>query len=55
VVNVVNIFVCNYFKSFFLESGIVILNNNSNQEDSLEEMLSLVDDSQYISWVQNVE
>ena len=55
VVNVANIDVCNDSKPSYLGGDVIAPNNDRNQEDNLEGMSSLVNDSQQASLVQNVE
>jgi len=55
VVNVDNIVIGNYSKSSSLGGDIVAPNNVCDQEDSLETMSSLVNDSQQASPIQNIE
>jgi len=55
VVNVVNIIVGNDSKSSLLGGDVVASNIGSDKKDSLEGMLSLVDDSKQTSSIQNVK
>jgi len=55
IVNVVNFVAGNDFKTSSLRDDVIAPNNDFDQEDSLEETRSLIDDSQQVSLVHNVE